>query len=45
VLDKGAIPCESKDEGRNKNVEDEEEKLREHIRFVLRLGDFLDHFY
>ena len=39
MLDKGTVPCVSKNEGRNENVKNEEEKLSEHIRLGLRLGD------
>jgi hypothetical protein len=39
VLDKGTIPRVSENECRDENVENEEEKLSEHIRLGLRLGD------
>jgi hypothetical protein len=39
VLDKGSIPCISKHEGRDENVENKEEELGEHIRLSFRLGD------
>jgi len=44
VLHKRSVPSKSEDESRDENVEDECEKLGEHVRLGLRLGDFLDHF-
>jgi hypothetical protein len=39
VLHKGSVPRKSEDKGRDENVENEEEKLSEHIRLGFRLGD------
>jgi len=42
VLDKVAVPCVSKHEGRDENIENEEEKFSEHIRLGFRLGDTIN---
>jgi len=42
VLHKGSVPRETENEGRDKNVKNEEEKLGEHVRLGLRLGDTVE---
>jgi len=42
VLHEGSVPRESENERRDENVENEEEKLSEHIRLGFRLGDTVD---
>jgi len=42
VLHKGTVPRETKNEGRDENIENEEEKLGEHIRLGFRLGDTVE---
>jgi hypothetical protein len=39
VLDKGAVPCISKHEGRDENVENKEEELGKHVRFGFGFGN------
>jgi hypothetical protein len=39
---RGSVPRESENERRDENVENEEEKLGEHIRLGFRLGDTVD---
>jgi hypothetical protein len=41
---KRLVPRESDNESRYENIEDEDEKLGEHVRLRLRFGNFLDHF-
>jgi len=45
VWNERSVPSKSEDESRDENVEDEDEKLGEHVGLGLRLSDFLDHFY
>jgi len=42
VLHKGSVPRETENEGRDENVKNEEEKLGEHVRLGLRLGDTVE---
>jgi len=44
VLHEGAVPSESNHERADKNAEYKDEKLDEHIRLGLGLGDFFNHF-
>ena len=43
MRNKRSVPRESEDECRDENVENKDEKLGEHVRLVLRLGNFLKH--
>jgi len=43
VRDKGSVPRESENEGRDEHVENKDEKLGEHIRLILSLNNFLKH--
>jgi len=45
MLNKGSVPSESEYEGRDENIEDKEEKLREHIRLVFRFGQTFDNLH
>ena len=45
VLHKGSVPRETENEGRDENVKNEEEKLGEHVRLGLRLGDFVNNLH
>jgi len=42
VLHEGSVPRVSENEGRDENIENEEEKLGEHIRLGFRLGDTVE---
>jgi len=43
VGDESPVPRKAEDEGRNENIENEHEKLGEHIGAVFSLDDFLKH--
>jgi len=43
VRGKGSVPRESENEGRDEHVENKDEKLSEHIRFIFGLNNFLEH--
>jgi len=43
VGDESPVPCEAEDEGRNENIDNEHEKLGEHIGLSFSLDDFLEH--
>jgi hypothetical protein len=43
MRDKGSVPRKSEDEGRDENVENEDEKLTEHVRLIFGLDNFLKH--
>ena len=45
MLHKRTIPGKPENEGRDENVENKEEKLGEHVRLGLRLGDTVDNLH
>ena len=45
MLDEGSVPGKAQHKGRDEDIENEEEKLGEHIRLILRLDNTVDNLH